>query len=98
MKKKIIATVIVIGLVLGMFGISSAQPLNEAVETEQGTVQADGVEPVSYTHLDVYKRQVSFLRMPQSIAGFFCTGCENADFAVGSFLEMGGDFPVRVEW
>ncbi|WP_302761991.1 Ig-like domain-containing protein [Christensenella hongkongensis] len=46
MKKKIIATVIVIGLVLGMFGISSAQPLNEAVETEQGTVQADGVEPV----------------------------------------------------
>ena len=35
-------------------------------EAGQRAFKVDGKMPVSYTHLDVYKRQVGYLKMPYS--------------------------------
>ena len=41
-------------------------PAGKIVVTESGIFTADDVKPVSYTHLDVYKRQIFYcLRQPE---------------------------------
>ena len=40
------------------------EPKNSIVRQYQKLFELDGVDPVSYTHLDVYKRQISHHNPP----------------------------------
>ena len=52
------AGVDVIDCAMSPFALGTSQPATEVmVETFRGTPYDTGYDPVSYTHLDVYKRQ-----------------------------------------
>ena len=53
------------------YSVDGYEILNDDVEWREDTVPRIQITPVSYTHLDVYKRQVwdSALPLPQDMAG-----------------------------
>ena len=57
-------------------------------QVNASTILAAGIEPVSYTHLDVYKRQA------QDLVKGLALGSDHDDGAVGFFPDFATNLPA----